>query len=379
MLRNHAKLALCLIVLCLPLMAFAGPDSHAVGAVYTMTNAGTGNSVVIFDRYNDGTLSAPRTVSTGGKGLGLPLASQGSIVLTANNRYLLVSNAGSDDISVFSVGNNRIDNIGVYPSGGHIPYSIAVSGDLVYVLNAGDATHDSNVTGFRMDAQGALTPIPDSARLLSNSHFADPAQVGFNPSGDKLVVTERATNSISVFPVDGETGLLGTLVSSPSSAPTPYGFVFAKQNELIIAEANGMAANMSSMSSYILNEDGTLTVVTAAATTHQTAACWVAVGKGGRFTYTTNALSASISGYSIDPTGALELLTANGRTGVTASGLPVDDAFSIDGRFLYALTLTLPPPLQSGISSFRVEPNGNLTTIQDLHFAFLFAAGIAVR
>jgi 6-phosphogluconolactonase len=224
-----------------------------------------------------------------------------------------------------------------------------------------------------------LTPIPGSTRLLSNSAFADPAQVGFSPHGDMLVVTERATNSISVFPVDGETGLLGTLVSSPSSGVTPYGFVFAKADELIVGEAAGMAPNMSSMSSYILNGNGTLTVVTASATTHQTAACWVAVDNGGRFTYTTNALSASISGYGIDHNGALDLLTADGRTGVTASGLPTDVEFSTDGRFLYTLTLTLPPPLQSGISIFRAEPNGRLTTIQNLNFAFLFAAGLAVQ
>jgi hypothetical protein len=51
--------------------------------------------------------------------------------------------------------------------------------------------------------------------------------------------------------------------------------------------------------------------------THQTAACWVVVTEDGRFAYTTNTGSGSISGYEIDD-GALTLLNADGRTADTA-------------------------------------------------------------
>jgi hypothetical protein len=47
---------------------------------------------------------------------------------------------------------------GVVSSGGILPVSVAVSGDLVYVANAG--TGGSDYTGFRLGGNGRLQPIP---------------------------------------------------------------------------------------------------------------------------------------------------------------------------------------------------------------------------
>src|SRR4051812_23621056 len=55
-------------------------DASARGAVYTMTNAASGNDVVAFVRQHDGTLIAAGSVSTGGKGSGDGLGSQGAMV-----------------------------------------------------------------------------------------------------------------------------------------------------------------------------------------------------------------------------------------------------------------------------------------------------------
>jgi hypothetical protein len=40
------------------------------GAVYTMTNSPTGNSVIVFDRASNGTLTLAGSFPTGGTGLG---------------------------------------------------------------------------------------------------------------------------------------------------------------------------------------------------------------------------------------------------------------------------------------------------------------------
>src|SRR6266567_436134 len=166
-------------------------------AVYVQTNDASGNEVIEFSRTGDGALAPQGRYSTGGRGTGLPhLASAGSVVLSDDGRWLLVVNAGSDELSSFAVqpdGLRLADRAG---SGGSKPTSVAVSGALVYVLNNGTP----NISGFHL-ADGKLTALAGSARPLSGAD-ADPAQVSFTPGGGALIATERGTNSISSYTID---------------------------------------------------------------------------------------------------------------------------------------------------------------------------------
>ena len=76
-------------------------NGAASGAVYVQTNAAP-NEVIAFRRADDGSLDRIGSVETGGDGDGSPhLTSQGSVALTRDGRHLLVTNAASDDLSVF--------------------------------------------------------------------------------------------------------------------------------------------------------------------------------------------------------------------------------------------------------------------------------------
>src|SRR5215210_2978509 len=78
-------------------------DTASAGAVYVQTNAAP-NEVIAFRRADDGSLDRIGSVATGGEGDGSPhLQSQGSVTLTSDGRHLLVTNAASEDVSVFSV------------------------------------------------------------------------------------------------------------------------------------------------------------------------------------------------------------------------------------------------------------------------------------
>src|SRR5215213_11274459 len=78
-------------------------NDTASGAVYVQTNTAP-NEVISFRRAGDGSLDRIGSVATGGEGEGSPhLTSQGSVALTRDGRHLLVTNATSDDLSVFSV------------------------------------------------------------------------------------------------------------------------------------------------------------------------------------------------------------------------------------------------------------------------------------
>ena len=125
-------------------------------------------------------MGSPRSdgTSTGGRGTGEPhLPSQSSIVLSGDGRRLLVVNAGSDELSLFAVEDDGLVLADRVASGGATPTSVAVSGDLVYVLNNGTP----NIAGFRL-ADGRLVELEGSTRPLS-ADDADPAQIAFSLDG----------------------------------------------------------------------------------------------------------------------------------------------------------------------------------------------------
>ena len=186
-------------------------------AVYVQTNDAAGNEIVVFSRAEDGTLAPLGRYSTVGSGTGeLHLPSQGSVVLSDDGRWLLVVNAGSDELSLFAVeqdGLRLADRVG---SGGSRPTSVAVSGALVYVLNNGTPS----ISGFNLD-DGKLIALAGSTRALSGSD-AHPAQLSFTADGKALIATERGTNSISSYVVD-ERGFAQGPTTIRSSGQTPYG------------------------------------------------------------------------------------------------------------------------------------------------------------
>ena len=294
--------------------------------IYVQTNDAERNEVVTFDRAADGSLSALGRFETGGRGSGTPhLASQSSIVVSGDR--LLVTNAGSDELSLFSVQPDHLRLDATVASGGAHPTSVAVHGERAYVLNNGTPS----IFGFSL-AGGALEPIAGSDRPLTDD--ADPAQIAFSPDGRTLVVTERGTNSISTFTV-GDDGLADGPQTISSSGATPYGFDFAG-GSLVVTEAFGGEVGAAAASSYGL--DGMrLMPVSASVANTRSEVCWAAVSKDGRFVYVTNFGDGTISSYAIGADGSLELLEAVAASTNPGSKGVRDEAITGDGRFLYAL------------------------------------------
>lgn len=341
--------ALLLVLALSYLSGTAGAASSGAGVVYTQTNAAGGNNVLIFDRGADGSLTPAGSVATGGLGTGAGLGSQGSLALGKGGRLLFVVNAGSDEISSFRRIGDRLQLVDTVPSGGDMPISVTVHGDFLYVLNAGAP---GNITGFQVGPGGALSSIPGSTRPLSAA-MVDPAQVSFDPSGDVLVVTEKATNLIDTYTVGPDGLATGPAVHS-SSGMTPFGFAFDRRGHLIVSEAFGGAS--SALSSYEVGDDGSLAVVSPSVfAPGQAAACWVVVTKNGRFAYETNTGTGTISSYAIGGDGSLTLADAvAGRTG----GAPIDAALTRDSRYLYVLNSSL-----ARIDVFHVLASGELVPL----------------
>jgi hypothetical protein len=138
-------------------------------------------------------------------------------------------------VSVSGVNGDRLHLNQVVSSGGPFPVSIAVSGSLAYVLNAGLT---GNVHGYRI-ANGGLVPIPGSTRSLglNNSNPpnfpSSPAEVGFTPVGTHLVVTTKGNGTVDVFSVNPG-GLLSGQPAKNPIADVPFGFIFDPAGRLAL-------------------------------------------------------------------------------------------------------------------------------------------------
>ena len=316
----------------------SGDSSPVVGHVYVNDNTKSANTIGAFDRHADGTLTpeAGSPFWAGGAGTGSGLASQGALQFSADGRFLIAVDAGSNQISVLRVHSDGSLNLvpgGVVSSRGALPDSIAVHGDLVYVANSG-AGH-SNYTGFRLSFRGHLVHIPRSTVTLASD--AAPGDVLFNGTGTKLVGTEVGPSLIDSFTV----GFGGRLTAAPGSPfPAqglgPFGSEFspANPNQLFVSNAHNKAPDSGTVSAFRDNPNGRLSSVNGSPfADDQMAPCWVEISHDGQFLFTVNTATGSLSSYQIAPTGALTLLSSTPISGTNIGA--VDARLSPDGGFLY--------------------------------------------
>jgi 6-phosphogluconolactonase (cycloisomerase 2 family) len=352
--------------------ASADPPSNspAAHALFVQTDALAGNQVLAYQRGTDGSIALTGTYGTGGSG-GLaagasadPLASQGSLLLTPDGQDLLAVNAGSDSVSVFAVRGTQLTLDDVVPSGGRFPVSIAIRGNLVEVLNAGDT---GTVAGFQL-RHDQLQPVANGQRSLGLTNATPPnflagaGEVGFTPAGNQLVVTTKhSTNAYEVFAVAGD-ALSAAPVVTPSATPVPFAFTFDANGHLVATEAGA-----STISTYTVNADGTLSLIGSAAD-GKTALCWVSLANG--VAYGSNAGSADVSSFAIAANGSPTLtnaVAANTHPGTT------DSVVDQTGTTLY---------VESGgvgaLDVFHIGAGGTLSSVETVWNLPVGAEGLAV-
>jgi 6-phosphogluconolactonase len=338
--------------------AQAGSELDAFGAqhaVFVMTNDADANEVLAFERTPYGTLQNARHYSTGGRGSGGtvdPLGSQGSLTLSDDGAWLFAANAGSGTVSTFRVSGTRLLLSDRVNSGGSEPNAVAQHGRLIYVLNTAGS---SSVAGFRLQ-DGKLWPIDNSQRFLS-ANFVESASLAFTPDGKFLVVTERASNNLDVFRVLTD-GRLSAIVVNPSVGPGAFSVVVAPNGAVLVSETGAGGPASSAISSYGIAADGRLQAISASVPTLGAANCWNVVTPDGRFVYTSNAGTNSISGFAIGAHGALQPVGST-VVGINPAGSAnLDITISADGRFLYSLNAA-----SGAIGMFAIGHDGSLVNL----------------
>jgi DNA-binding beta-propeller fold protein YncE len=236
----------------------------------------------------------------------------------------------------------------VLSSGGPFPSSFALHENLVYVLDAGGQGY---VSGYRIVGR-RLHPIEGSTRSLGLANtptpffLSSPAQVGFTPDGEHLIVTTKTHNTVDVFSMGSDGRPSASPVKNPA-APVPFAFVFDRGEHMVLN-----FAGTSSLETFTVNDDNTITPVSAPVSDTQAALCWVTTARG--YEYTSNTGSGDVSQFRVAADGTVTLVNP-----VAASGIPGAVDSSAAGEFLY---------VQSGLSStvhaYRIGAGGALTQIQ---------------
>jgi 6-phosphogluconolactonase len=342
------------LALVLPIAsASAGPGGgYGPAAVFTMTNAPTGNAIVAYDRAPSGALTWAGNFSTGGTGTGASLADQGALAVSEDHRWLFAVDAGSNQISAFAIGERHgsvwLQLTAVVGSGGVLPVSLATFGSFVYVLNDGNATVPGNIVGFYLTPFGGLVLLPGSREPLSGPGATGAAEIAYDPSPGALIVTEKATNLLDVYLV-GPGGRALPPLTYPSQGGTPYGFAVSPAGAILVS-----GASTGSLSSYRVGPWGTWTVVSSSVPDYQTAPCWVVTADHGTIAYTTNADSNSISAYRVGWSGTLAL---SNEVAATTGATPTDLAVTPNGALLYVRDAGA-----GAIQAFWIGPGGALVS-----------------
>jgi 6-phosphogluconolactonase len=172
----NAYTRLAVSIFCLALLtavetAVAAVQGSESGMVYVMTNKTKANSVLVYQRATDGTLTFVQESPTKGLGTGAtqdPLMSQGALTLCPGGKVLLAVNPASGELSAFRVTAAGLELGSKVLSGGAFPVSVTASGGFAYVVNQ---LGIPNISGFTVNISGQLQPIPNSTRELAGDRL----------------------------------------------------------------------------------------------------------------------------------------------------------------------------------------------------------------
>jgi 6-phosphogluconolactonase (cycloisomerase 2 family) len=339
--RTAGALTVLSLSLAVPLSGAHADFGHGdvVGHVYVDDNTAGLNTVDGFNQHGDGTLTPMlgSPFAVGGAGTGTGIGSQDSLRLSDDGRYLLAADAGSSQISVLRIRRNGalapVED-SPFASGGNEPVSIAVHGPLVYVANTGAG--GANYTGFVLNPGGHLRPLAGSTvPVPDGSGLGD---VLFNGSGTLLIGIRVTTSLIDSFSVNDRRLTVASGSPFAAQAAGPFGSEFrpTDPSQLFVSNAHAGAGN-GSVSAFSDGVLGALSPIGASPyADNQTAPCWVTISSDGRYLFTSNTMSGSISRYAIAGDGTMTLLGSTPLNGA-ATAHPTELRLDPSGRYLYVV------------------------------------------
>lgn len=291
--------------------AFAGSSEF----VYVESNiqSANGNSIFAFHREVDGSLSPVNGSPFLAGGAGVqdqsfifgPYDSDQNLVVDSRRRMLFAVNSGSDTVAAFRInsdGSLTAVTGSPFPSNGTNPVSLALAGDILFVVNKnGDFAHESalqpNYTALSIKSDGSLEPVEDST--VNVAFDSSPAQALVIPGTNLLFGADFRGGVLQSFKFDGNGRLhQQPPVSLPANPDIPflnvYGTLLRLGNFPLGLSAHPRLPLLyvgfvveSRLGVYSYNHDGRLKFLRSVSNSGL-AICWVRTNRSGTRLYTGN-------------------------------------------------------------------------------------------
>ena len=239
-----------------PITAGPGVDAvvlHPSGKFLYATNSGEVpfGDVSLFTIASDGVLTEKTPRATAGTTPSL-------LAIDSAGQYLYVGNAGSNDISVFSVDASTgvLSEVAGSPFPlGIAPINIALSpsGGVLYVTGAA-TTAFGYIELFRINPNSTSVPFLSFVELDQTG--PNPYGLAVDPSGAHLYTANTSTNSISEFSIGANGGLSQLSTSPVGGATSPVALLVDKSGKYLYVAEQG-----AGVGAYAIGSDGGLAVL----------------------------------------------------------------------------------------------------------------------
>jgi 6-phosphogluconolactonase len=162
------------------------------------------------------------------------------IALDAADHFAYVADLGLDKVLIYrydadhgTITPNDPPSASVPPGSGPRHFAFHPDGRTAYSINELTST----VTTFRHDAAtGALEPLQTISTLPEGYKKTNStAEVQLHPSGKFLYGSDRGHNSIAIFSIDADTGMLTPVGHQPTGGSTPRNFTLDPTGSYLLA------------------------------------------------------------------------------------------------------------------------------------------------
>lgn len=279
----------------------------------------------------------------------------------AGTRSLYVSGLVSRDVSIFGIrpgGALTEPPAHVGTGGGTRGIVLSPDGRTAYVAVGFDPstqTDANKVETYRVGTGGGLVRLTPAVEANGG-----PVSLAITPGGRTLYLTNRDSNTLSVFSVapDGRLTVLGDPV--PSGAVQPQGLAVTPDGRFLFVSHRGdEETDAAWVTRFAINGNGTPTPLGGPVQIGKSGGA-MATTPDGRFLYVPNSDSKQVFGFRIGANGALQQVPGSP---FFAPDFPISAAVTPDGRHLY---VTDGGVLGSGsrkVSAFTIRSDGALVPI----------------
>ena len=338
------------------------PPATGANFVYTNNNINGPNTVSGFSVAANGTLTpvpgSPFT--TGGTGNGI-FFGYNSFAVTNIGNFLFASDAGSNDVSVFSInpGTGALSLVAGSPfatggSAGSNEIGVSPTPDGMFLMAANSGSH--NLTVFSIASSGALSPIAGSPFPA----LSLPDAIKVSPDRKFLAVAEPLSDQVEMFSI-ASNGSLTSLGAFPGGGGN-FGLTGVDINCASSLLYGGEAStSLNIVDGYSITSTGALTPIPGSPFMPGVGvdSNVVLLSPDDKTLFVSNGFSGNtITAFSVASNGSLMLVPGSPFPMNPGAIFPLGMAISRDGSLLYVAN-----GASDSISVFSVASNGALTEV----------------